>query len=83
MASVKSEDIPQVSQFMRELWPLMKATWETEDPESYWTELIDKADALIEKYEDIPIAKKFVVAYLEHQDAAWHEKERKHGSAQS
>ena len=75
MASVKTEEIQEVSQFMRELWPFMKATWMPEDNEGYWTELIDKADALIGKY-DIPIAKKFIIAYLEHQDSAWKEIER-------
>ena len=76
MASVKTEEIQEVSQFMRELWPFMKATWMPEDNESYWTELIDKADALIGKYEGIPIAKKFVTAYLEHQNSAWKEMEK-------
>ena len=73
MASIRTEDIPQVGEFMRTLWPFMKAFWLPEDDESYWKQLIDTADELITKYDKLPIAKAYVVAFLEHQNDAWQE----------
>lgn len=73
---MNDEILYKVHAFINDLWQFMKPTWQPEDIEAYWTDLIDRADALIDKYSDLPIAKKFVVAYLEHQDSAWKEIER-------
>ena len=50
MASVKNSDIPDIFQFMKEFWKMIKELWDVEDDDEYW-ELYEKCAAeLNEKY---------------------------------
>ena len=41
MASVKNSEIPDIFQFMKEFWNMIKELWDVEDDDEYW-ELYEK-----------------------------------------
>lgn len=67
MASVKKADIPEVAEFMTDMWVFMKSFWIPEDDDEYWQDVISKSGELGEKYHhDFCVAAIcFVVDYFE------------------
>lgn len=52
MASVKNSDIPEIFEFMSEMWGFMKKFWVPEEGDEYWSSIISETDKLAQKYED-------------------------------
>ena len=50
MASVKNSDIPDIFQFMKEFWKMIKELWDVEDDDEYWELYEKRASELNEKY---------------------------------
>ena len=50
MASVKNSEIPDIFQFMKEFWNMIKELWDVEDDDEYWELYEKRASELNEKY---------------------------------
>ena len=50
MASVKNSDIPDIFQFMKEFWKMIKELWDVEDDDEYWELYEKRASEWNEKY---------------------------------
>lgn len=51
MASVKKSDIPEISEFMSDIWTFMKSFWIPEDNEEYWMAVKDASNKILGKYD--------------------------------
>ena len=52
MGSVTVDEIPDEQRFMAELWAFRKKFYYGEDRDSFWSELIDTAEVLSQKYKN-------------------------------
>ncbi len=52
MASVKNEDIPDIFEFMADVWRFMKCFWIPEDNKEYWDGAACAARELMDRHED-------------------------------
>lgn len=66
MAGVKNSDIPDIFEFMGEMWAFMKSVWIPEDSTEYWENTACEAQKLLDKYRhDFCVAAVcFVLEYL-------------------
>lgn len=52
MAGVQKADIPEISEFMSEIWLFMKSFWIPEDSEAYWAAVKDASSKILSKYKN-------------------------------
>lgn len=52
MAEVKNSDIPDIFQFMSEIWKFMKKFWIPENEDLYWESVVSEADKIMQRYGD-------------------------------
>ncbi len=69
MAAVKKSDIPVISAFMVDFWEYVKAVWLVEDDEAYWDDVCQRANVLLEQYED-RFCRGQVLRFLDYLDFA-------------
>ena len=55
-------------QFFGELFQLCKKYWNVQNTEQYWQNLLDECGVMSKKYESIPLARKFIVAFIGEQE---------------
>lgn len=51
MASVQKSDIPEISEFMSDIWSFMKSFWIPEDNEEYWMAVKDASSKILDKHQ--------------------------------
>lgn len=66
MASVRFEKDSREFEMFRDLWTVCQKLWIPENGnDEYWESVIKETGDFADKYNDIPLARKFMLAFLE------------------
>lgn len=68
MAAVKKSDIPEIAEFFTDFWNMVKATWQIEQKEEYWSEVVHLATSINGKYNGHPFCREQLMAYMDYLD---------------